>query len=122
TVEKRKRVVRTGVRFGMVLAGENAQLVAFESFGRAVVDVDLRHVQFSRFGYGIPVILSRHHHPIAPEVAHGLVHAAVAEGHLFGLATERSRDDLLAETDTRDREVADELVHETAGRPEVCGV
>ncbi len=121
-VEEVERVVGTGVGFGVVLASDDVEFRAVESLRGVVVDVDLRHFEVARFGDGVSVVLRGHDDAVGAEVADRLVDAAVTELHLLGGATERVRDDLLAETDARDGEVAGVVLDERLCGLEVLGV
>ena len=97
----------------MVLDGENREISMSEGFAGAVVEVDLCDDDVWVFeGIGVggeAVVLGGDEDFACGEVFDGLVGAAVAEFEFVGFSAEGVGEDLVAEADAEDGEVADEF-------------
>src|SRR6266849_11131246 len=114
-LEQVVRVVRPWRGLGVVLHGEDRQLPMPHALGGAVVEV---HVGFDEPGllhrpgiHAEAVVLRGDLDAPGLEVLHGMVGAVVAELELVGAAPEGQAQDLVAEADAEDRQLADELAH-----------
>jgi hypothetical protein len=107
--EERVGVVRAGGGLGVILDGENGQLLVAQALDSVVVQVDLgddRAALLQRLGVGGEAVVLRRDRDLAGlEVLHRLVAAAVAELELESRAAERVGEHLMTEADAEDRVV-----------------
>src|SRR5437588_656817 len=101
---------RPGLR--MVLDGEDRQLAVGHALDRAIVQVDMGHLELRREGIRIDreaVVLRGDVDAAGAQVLDGLVAAAVAELQLERLSSEGEREQLVAEADPQERHVTGEF-------------
>jgi len=108
------------VGLGVVLDRQDIQFVAFYSFHSAVVGVDLEGLKASAFlrarNYCKVMILGGDVDDLFFQVFHGLVASVVAELELESICSKREGDDLVAEADSKDWDLACEVLHCSHGR------
>src|SRR5215211_7004008 len=114
-VEKIAGVVWTRRGFGVVLDAEYRMISQPESFERLVVEIDVGDLGVcgvERFGIdGETVIVRGDLDFVSQLVDDRMVRAAMAKFHLVSLAADREAEDLVAQADSEDRNLADQAPH-----------
>src|SRR5580704_5833375 len=125
-VEEVPRVMRTGSGFRMILDAKHGMIAQPEAFESLVVQIhvsDLALARAERIGiHGESVIVRSYFHFIGDLVDDRVIGAAVAELHLVCLAAYRKTQNLIAEADAEDRNLADEALHVAHLGPQRFGV
>src|SRR5262249_28245559 len=117
-LEQVAAIVRPGGRFGMVLDAEHRQPAVAHALQGSIVQIHVRRLQLGREGlraYREAMILGRDLHFVRTLVEHRLISAAVAELQLEGLAAQRQAEQLMAQTDSEDRLLADQAANGVDG-------
>src|SRR4051794_15535544 len=109
--ENRPGVVRSGTGLGMELDGSGAQLGELEALDRAVVERHVRRLAILARGDGETVVLARHEHASAGPLDDRVISAAVSELELERLVAARQGEQLVAEADAQDGNLAEQLLH-----------
>ncbi len=104
------RIVRPGCRLGMELRREDRQSPVAEAFERPIVQIamsllDLRRERFAL--HGEPVVLRGDRDLPGAKIADGMVRPAVAELQLEGACSQGQPEQLMAQTDPKNRPRAD---------------
>ena len=106
-------IVRPRARLRVPLKAERGQGLVPHALQRAVKQRAMRGQQRIRqalLGYGKAVILAADQDPAIRQRLHRMIRAMMAEFHLDGFGAEREREQLMAETDAKDRQpLADDL-------------
>ncbi len=109
----------------MVLDGEDGQFFVAQALHRAVVQVDVGHLQPILDGVrveGVAVVLGGDVDSAGIQVSDGVIAAAVAELQLEGPGAEGSADKLAAEADAHYRLLAHQLSYRVHDVVQQCGV
>src|SRR2546426_7229009 len=110
--EQVERVVRPGRRLGVILHGQDRLAAMAKAFQSLVVQIDvceLDVVVAERVGIdGEAVILRRDLHPPAAQIFDRMIAAAVTEFELVRSPAEGQAEELVAETDAEERNLADQ--------------
>src|SRR5918995_3214755 len=99
----------TWTRLGMVLHAPGTQIWARDALDRTIVEVtvgQLHSILQCILVHGEAVVLAGYFDASRLEVPDGVVCAVVSEGHLVRLATEGETEELVSETDTERRYLA----------------
>ena len=110
--EQRRRIMRAGRGFGMILHAENRLGLVPHALDRLVVQIDPVHGQLRRQDFGIhgeTVVLRRDFDLAGCQILHRLVGAAMAELQFEGFPAERLAENLVAQANPKNRDAA---VHE----------
>ena len=110
-IEEIDAVVGSWRSLRMVLDAEHRSLSMDQTLHRSVIEIEVgqAEVRSTRDFLvltrkdGKPVVLRRDLDRVAIEVAHGVVRPVVAKRKLVGLRSERPSDQLVAQTDSEDR-------------------
>ena len=103
-------VMRPSGCFGMVLNSERRKLLVSNPFGRLIIQIDVRYfdvVGQARRIDGKAVILRCDLYLSCSPIQHGLIRAAVTEAQFVSLATKGQAEQLQAETNPKDRFLAE---------------
>src|SRR5215210_4792145 len=92
----------------MELHRPRSELRVVETLDRPVVQRDVGRRAVGRGADREPMVLRGHEYPAGRLLEHGVVGAAVAERQLERLVAGREREELVAEADPEDRNVAEE--------------
>jgi hypothetical protein len=97
----------------MILDREDRQFLVPHPLRRTVIEIDLGQFDFfSVQGIGIhtkPVILGSDHDPSGPKIFDGLIGSSMAEFQLEGPSSHGEPQELVAQTDSEDRFLTDEM-------------
>src|SRR5262249_6556196 len=110
-LEQVERVVRARGGFGVVLHAKSAEVGDLQALARDVVEVRVGALRADRERVEIDaeaVVLRGDLDAPGGEVLHRLVRAAVAEFELVGLAAEGQGEELVAEADAEDGDLAEQ--------------
>src|SRR5437899_9669954 len=114
-LEQMIRVVRTRRGLRMVLDGKRRQLAMTQSLARAVVEIDMgRHPArtLHRFRFHREAVILRGDlHLAGHEILYRMVRAVMPEGQLVRPATRSEAEDLVAQTDAKDGDSAQQAAH-----------
>src|ERR1700674_1106377 len=111
-VEEVPRGMRTGSGFRMILHAEHGMIAHAEAFESLVIQIHVRDLALrcvERIGiHGESVIVRGYFHFIGDLIDYGVIGAAMSELHLVRLATYGQTQDLIAEADAENRNLANE--------------
>src|SRR5215211_9089814 len=93
--------MRARARFRMELQRASALTPQRKPFHGAVIERDVGDLRSVTF-HSKAVVLARHEHTVRPDLEHGMVPAAVAEGQLEGLEADCQAEELVPEADPED--------------------
>src|SRR5260370_37086167 len=114
-VKEVSRIVRAGGGFGMILHAKHGVIAEPETFERLVVEIDVGDLAFARVErvgiHGESVVVRSDLDLIGNFVDHRMIHAAMSELHLVGLAAHGEAQNLIAQTDAEDGNLADQSLH-----------
>ena len=111
-LKERIGIIRTRGRFRVILDGENRQFLVPQTFDRLIVEVDLGHdgaaVLEGLRVRGKTVILRRNGNFARLQILDGLIATAMAEFQFERRATERVREHLMPEADSKNWKIGNQ--------------